>query len=160
MMRARDIMTQDVLTIGPEASIHDAARLLSGYNISGVPVVDSTGRMVGIVTSADLLSKEGATVAEIMTVRVTTAQEDTPVEAIAQALTSSHYKRLPIVRGERVVGIVSRSDIVRMMASRWVCGVCGAEQAGLQPIACASCGAAAATFERDLAPRREISDRQ
>src|SRR5487761_2802974 len=129
MMCARDIMTQDVLTIGPEASIHDAARLLSGYNISGVPVVDSTGRMVGIVTSADLLSKEGATVAEIMTVRVTTAQEDTPVEAIAQALTSSHYKRLPIVRG---------------MASRWVCGVCGAEQAGLQPIACASCGAAAA----------------
>jgi len=152
-------MTPDVITIGPEASIHDAARLLSEYNISGAPVVGDGGRMIGIVTEADLLGKEGKTVADIMTPRVTTAQEDTPVEMIAQILTSNRYKRLPVVREERVVGIVSRADIVRMMASRWACAVCGAEQAGRQPTVCVSCGADASAFERDLTPRMEMSGR-
>ncbi|HEX9035952.1 MAG TPA: CBS domain-containing protein [Ktedonobacterales bacterium] len=156
-MRARDIMTQSVVTIGPEESIHDVARLLSDYHISGAPVVSTTGHMIGLVTEADLISKEGKKVADIMTTRVMTAQEDTPVEQIAQILTSNRFKRLPIVRGDRLVGVVSRADIVRMMASRWVCQVCGAEQAGRQPLACESCGADASAFERDLAPRMEMS---
>ncbi len=159
MMRARDIMTHDVITIGPDASIHDAARLLSEYNISGAPVVDEARQMIGIITEADLLGKEGKTVADIMTPRVTTAQEDTSVEMIAQILTSNRYKRLPIVRGACLVGVVSRADIVRMMASRWACAVCGAEQAGRLPGACASCGADASAFERDLTPRMEMSGR-
>ena len=159
MMRAHDIMTHEVITIGPDASIHDAARLLSEYNISGVPVVDDAGRMIGIITEADLLGKEGKTVADIMTPRVTTAEEETPVETVAQILTSNRFKRLPVVRGERLVGIVSRADIVRLMASRWVCAICGAEQAGYQPVACQSCGADASAFERDLTPRMEMSGR-
>ena len=158
-MRARDIMTRDVITIGPRASVHDAARLLSEYNISGAPVVDGGGHMIGIITEADLLSKEGKTVADIMTARVTSALEDTPVENIAQILSSNRYKRLPIVDGERVVGVVSRADIVRMMASRWVCAICGAEQAGRQPVTCESCGADITAFERDLTPRMEMSAR-
>ena len=156
-MRARDIMTHSVITIGPEASIHDVARLLSDYHISGAPVVDADGHMIGLVTEADLLGKDGATVADIMTTRVLTAQEDTPVELIAQLLTSNQYKRLPVTRGDRLVGVVSRADIVRMMASRWVCQTCGAEQAGRQPVACETCGADASAFERDLAPRMEMS---
>jgi CBS-domain-containing membrane protein len=158
-MRARDIMTQEVIAIGPNASIHEVARLLSEYHISGAPVVDGAGHMLGIVTEADLISKDGETAADIMTARVVTAQEDTPVESIAQLLTSNHYKRVPIVRGERLVGVVSRTDIVRMMASRWVCQVCGAEQAGRQPHECESCGADASAFARDLSPRIEISGR-
>ncbi|HEX8998082.1 MAG TPA: CBS domain-containing protein [Ktedonobacterales bacterium] len=158
-MRARDIMTHEVITIGPDASIQDAARLLSRYNISGVPVVNGDGQMIGIITEADLLAKEGKTVADIMSARVTTAQEDTPVEMIAQILTSNRFKRLPIVRGARVVGVISRADIVRMMASRWVCAICGAEQAGRAPVVCESCGADASAFERDLSPRMEMSGR-
>ena len=158
-MRALDIMTSDVITIGPEASIHDVARLLSDCHISGAPVVDGDGHMIGLVTEADLIGKDGATVADIMTTRVLTAQEDTPVELIAQLLTSNRYKRLPVVRGERLVGVVSRADIVRMMASRWACQVCGAEQAGHQPVVCESCGADASAFERDLTPRMEMSAR-
>lgn len=158
-MRARDIMTHSVITITPDATIHDAARLLTEYHISGAPVIDGEGKMIGLVTEADLISKDGATVADIMTTRVITAQEDTPVEQIAQMLTSNHFKRLPVTRGERLVGVVSRADIVRMMASRWVCQVCGAEQAGRQPVACASCGADASAFERDLEPRMEMSGR-
>ncbi|HEX8731020.1 MAG TPA: CBS domain-containing protein [Ktedonobacterales bacterium] len=159
MMRARDIMTHQVITISPRASIHDAARLLSERRISGAPVIDEAGRMIGIVTEADLLAKEGKTVDEIMTLRVVAVQEDASVETIAQILTSNRYKRLPVVRDDRLVGIVSRSDIVRMMASRWVCAVCGAEQAGTQPVSCASCGADASAFECDLTPRMEMSGR-
>lgn len=158
-MRARDIMTQSVITIGADATIHDVARLLSDNHISGAPVVDAQNHMIGLVTEADLLGKDGSTAAEIMTTRVMAAQEDTPVERIAQLLTSNRYKRLPVTRGDQLIGIVSRADIVRMMASRWVCQVCGAEQAGRQPIACDSCGADAAAFERDLAPRMEMSAR-
>lgn len=156
-MRARDIMTHSVITIGPEETIQDVARLLSDYHISGAPVVDAEGHMIGLVTEADLISKDGKRVADIMTSRVMTAQEDTPVEQIAQILTSNRFKRLPIVHGDRLVGVVSRSDIVRMMASRWVCQVCGAEQAGRQPLACESCGADGAAFDRDLTTRMEMS---
>ncbi|HEU0025489.1 MAG TPA: CBS domain-containing protein [Ktedonobacterales bacterium] len=158
-MRASDIMTHSVITISPEASIHDVARLLSDYHISGAPVVDVEGRMIGLVTEADLIGKDGATVADIMTTRVMTAQEDTPVELIAQLLTSNRFKRLPVTRGDRLVGIVSRADIVRMMASRWFCQVCGAERAGGQPSICDACGADGSAFERDLSPRMEMSSR-
>lgn len=156
-MRARDIMTHSVITIGPEETIQDVARLLSDYHISGAPVVDAEGHMIGLVTEADLISKDGKRVADIMTTRIMTAQEDTPVEQIAQILTSNRFKRLPVVRDDRLVGVVSRSDIVRMMASRWVCQVCGAEQAGRQPLACESCGADGAAFDRDLTTRMEMS---
>ncbi|MBF6592314.1 MAG: CBS domain-containing protein, partial [Ktedonobacterales bacterium] len=150
----------EVISIAPTATIQDAARLLSDYNISGVPVIESQGHMVGIVTEADLISKEGATVADIMTPRVISVGEGTPVDEIAQILTSNRIKRVPIVRGDRVVGIVSRANIVRMMASRWVCPVCGAVQHGRMPEECYSCGADGRQFERELDPRPEITTRQ
>lgn len=159
-MQARDIMTHEVIAIGPDASVQDCARRLADYNISGMPVLDAAGRMAGIVTEADIIGKEGDAVRDIMTRRVVTAREDTPVDEIAQILTSNRFKRLPILREERVVGIVSRADIVRMIASRWVCPVCGAIQHGRSPETCYACGAAAAHFERELDPRMEISARE
>lgn len=159
-MHARDIMTHEVISIRPEASIRDAARLLSEYHISGAPVIDREGRMAGIMTEADLIGKEGETVRDIMTERVVTAQEDTPVDEIAQVLTSNRFKRLPVVRGERVVGIVSRADIVRMMASRWVCPTCGEVQHGRMPEVCYSCGTDGGRFQRELEPRPEVSMHQ
>ncbi|MFI5272264.1 MAG: CBS domain-containing protein [Ktedonobacterales bacterium] len=159
-MRARDIMTHEVIAIGPEASVQDAARLLSDYSISGVPVLDVDGRMVGIVTEADIIGKEGDIVAAIMTQRVVTAQEDTDVDEIARVLTSNRFKRLPVVRGGRVVGVVSRADIVRMIASRWICPSCGAIQHSHTPSECYDCGAGGNTFERELEPRMEITARE
>jgi predicted transcriptional regulator len=159
-MRARDIMTHEVIAIGPDATVQDVARLLSEYRISGAPVLDADGRMVGIVTEADIIGKEGDTVAAIMTARVIVAQEVTPVDEIARVLTSNRFKRLPVVRGDRVVGIVSRADIVRMIASRWVCPACGAIQHGTLPDRCDDCGADGNSLERELEPRREITSRQ
>src|SRR5215469_10157726 len=139
-MHARDIMTHEVISIPSGTGIQDAARVLSEYNISGAPVVDDQRRMVGIVTEHDLISKEGKTVADIMTARVISVDERALVDEIAQILTSNRIKRVPVMRGERVVGIVSRANIVRMMASRWVCPVCGAVQHGRMPAQCYSCG--------------------
>jgi len=159
-MLARDIMTTHVISIEPDASVRDAARLLSTYNISGVPVLDANGAMIGLVTEADLISKPGKTVADIMTRRVLSVPDDTAVDAIAQMLTSNGYKRVPILREGRLVGIVSRADIVRMMASRWVCEKCGAIQHGARPSECFSCGADGGAFEREIEPRPELSRRQ
>ena len=159
-MRARDIMTHEVITIAPEATVQDAARLLSDYRISGAPVVDGERRMVGIMTEADIIGKEGNTVTEIMTKRVISVGEETLVDEVAQILTSNRFKRVPVLREGRLVGIVSRADIVRMIASRWICPVCGAIQHARTPTECLDCGAAATGFERELDPRMEITSRQ
>jgi CBS-domain-containing membrane protein len=159
-MLARDIMTRSVITISPDATIHDAARLLSQHNISGVPVVDASGKMVGLVSEADLISKQGQQVADIMSRRIVSVHENTPVDEIAQLLIGRNFKRIPIVRNEKVIGVVSRADIVRMMAARWVCELCGAVQQGRRPGMCADCGADATHIEREFAPRLEITERQ
>ena len=95
-MLARDIMTTHIVSIEPDASVRDAARLLSTYHISGAPVVDADGVLVGLVTEADIISKAGKTVADIMTRRVLSVPEDTAVDTIAQMLTSKGYKRVPV----------------------------------------------------------------
>src|SRR5689334_11266166 len=110
-MLARDIMSRRVITIHPSATIQEAARLLSDYNISGVPVVDAGGAMVGLLSEADLIAKSGDTVADIMSRRVISVDEETPVDEVAQVLTSHRFKRVPILREDRIVGIVSRADI-------------------------------------------------
>ena len=158
-MLARDIMTPDVITIHPHASVQDAARHLSDYRISGMPVVDGDSQVIGMVTEADIISKPGATVEKIMTRRVVSVQSDTPVDEIAQILTGNRIKRVPVMAGNRLLGVVSRADIVRMMASRWVCEVCGSIHLGQMPAACESCGVDGAHLSRELDPRTEITTR-
>ncbi|HEX5441340.1 MAG TPA: CBS domain-containing protein, partial [Ktedonobacterales bacterium] len=132
-MIARDIMTSQVVSVSPSAPIREVADLLAEYRISGVPVVDAQGQMIGLVTEADLISKQGKTAADIMSARVVSVREATPVDEVAQILTSNRFKRVPVMRDDKLVGIVSRADIVRMMASRWACSVCGAIQHGRRP---------------------------
>src|SRR5262249_16240645 len=76
-LHAHDIMTREVIAIPPQATVQDAARILADYNISGMPVLDHERRMVGIVTEADIIGKEGASVADIMTQRVVSVREET-----------------------------------------------------------------------------------
>lgn len=152
-MQAHEIMTIDVITIQEDASVDEAVRRLAEYQISGIPVLNRRGQMVGIVTEADVLARSGERVSEIMSRRVISVGESTPVDEIAQILTGSRIKRVPVVRGDQVVGIVSRADIVRTMASRWVCGTCGAIHLGAMPAACEACGAPGHGFTRQF-PRR------
>jgi len=114
---ARDIMSRDLVAILPAATFRELVELLARHRISGVPVVEEGGRLVGVATEADVLARSGATVADIMTRQVLTVTEDTPIEDIGRLLARERIRRVPVVRGEKVLGIVSREDVVRAMAS-------------------------------------------
>jgi predicted transcriptional regulator len=115
-MDARDIMTRNVFTTTPQTTIRDAARILAEQHISGLPVVDESGKIIGMVTEADIISKPGKIVADIMTKDVIAVKEDTPVEEIASLLSKRKIKRVPVVNEGRIVGIISRADIVHAVA--------------------------------------------
>lgn len=118
-MTAKDIMTTEVVTVSPDTPVEELAKLLSEHKISGVPVVDAEGNVVGIATEADIIAKgkEGK-VEDIMTREVVSVTEDTPVEEIARILSDKGIKRVPVLREGKLVGIVSRADIVRAFAQR------------------------------------------
>ena len=118
-MIASDIMTRNVHTIHPGASVQEAARLLSQERISGAPVVDPDGKIIGVITEADIISKvdrEGLCVADIMSHNVIAVDQETPVGEIAALLTERKIKRVPVVENGKLVGIVSRADIVNAVA--------------------------------------------
>ncbi len=118
-MIARDIMTSNVCTIQPQASVQEIAQLLYKQRISGAPVVDASGQIIGIITEADIISKvnrEGLSVSDIMSHEVISVDEETPVNEIAALLTERKIKRVPVVREGKLVGIVSRADIVHAVA--------------------------------------------
>ena len=118
-MIACDIMTRKVFTISPEASVQEAAQLLYQERISGVPVVNAGGGIIGIITEADIISKasrEGLRVADIMSHEIIAVTEDTPINEIALLLSERKIKRVPVLSEGKLVGIVSRADIVHAVA--------------------------------------------
>ena len=115
-MIAKEIMTKAVIAVTPLTPVKSLAKLLSKNHISGAPVLDGRGRLIGIVSERDLLSKRGSQVKSIMTENVVRVTEDTPVEEIASLMTTRNVKRLPVMRGQQLAGIVSRADIIRAMA--------------------------------------------
>jgi len=117
-VEARDIMSKDVIVLTPDMDVQEAADLLVRYRIHGAPVVDANGMLVGMVSLVDLVGKAGGTVREIMTPDPVVAMEDTPVEELAQLMLDEMVRRVPIVRGGQVVGIVSASDVVRGVPGR------------------------------------------
>jgi tRNA nucleotidyltransferase (CCA-adding enzyme) len=119
-LKARDIMTKRVVTVCPETKVSELAKLLAGKRISGVPVVDESKCVVGIATEADLLARKRGQnmVKAIMTTQVVSVGEETPLEEIAALLARKKIKRVPVLRGGKLVGIVSRADVVRAIAGR------------------------------------------
>jgi len=146
-MRAADMMTACVVSISSDSSVFDAAELLVSMHFSALPVVDSSGKIVGVVSEADLmrrpeigtaphhswlsrmLADEGKSAAEyvtfhsrqiadVMTRKVIFVQEDATLAEIAETMTKHRVKRVPVVRDNVVVGIASRSDLLRILMSR------------------------------------------
>jgi CBS domain-containing protein len=134
-MRAKDVMTSPAITVTPETHCKDAAALLVRHRISALPVVDASGRLVGLVSEADLLPLETSpdprsqatplparamplphTVDEVMTPEVYTVDEDTDLGVVAQRMLEANVKRFPVMDGDQVVGVVSRHDLVRVIA--------------------------------------------
>jgi CBS domain-containing protein len=144
-MKASEIMTLAVYTIRPDASVRDAARLMVEQGISGLPVVDPGGKLVGIVTEGDFLRRaetgterrrphwleivvgpsrlasdyvrtHGRKVEEIMTPDVVTVSTATPLQDVVEIMEKRRIKRVPVVRDGAVVGIISRANLVQALA--------------------------------------------
>ena len=116
---ARDIITPAVISVQPEDHINDAMDLLVANRISGLPVIEENGKLVGIISEADRLKlfKEGtdlkkARVCDYMTSEVITVDEDTSLEEIADRLTTAGIRRVPVLHDSDVVGIISRRDML------------------------------------------------
>jgi len=115
-MVARDVMTREVITINPAATIRELSEILVRNRISGVPVMDGKGKILGVVSEADVVEKKGKRVGSILSAPAITVTEETPVEEIAKLMTFRKVKRLPVARGAKLMGIVNRADIVRAIA--------------------------------------------
>ena len=149
-MQVREIMTADVISVLETSTIEDAARVLARHRISGLPVVNAAGALVGLVTEYDFISKQGNTVADIMSRGVISITEDTNVEEVSHLLANRRIRRVPVLRGDRLVGIVSRSDLIKQIAMRWVCPVCGEVVRGPDaPEQCPRCHAPKSVFTHE-----------
>jgi len=115
-MVAKNIMTRKVITIDPAAAVKDLAKVLSRNRISGVPVVDKKGKVLGVVSEADIIGKKGKQVKSIMTAEVISVTEETPVSEVAALMTGHRIKRVPVLRDNKLVGIISQGDIVSAVA--------------------------------------------
>ena len=115
-MNAKEIMTRDIITVSPSMKVKDLAMTLIKNQISGAPVAGKDGKILGVVSEADIISKKGKDVRAIMSKKVISVTEDATVEEVAQLMTTHAIKRLPVMSGASIVGIVSRADIVSAIA--------------------------------------------
>src|SRR5215475_13769276 len=145
-MKAHDVMTWGTITVEPEASVARAVRLMLQNRISGLPVVDGSGQLVGMVTEGDFLSRgelgtrrqrprwlefllgpgrlaaeyvrsSGQKVMEIMTIELKTITPETPLDEVVRLMERHRIKRLPVVEDGKLVGIVSRANLLHALAS-------------------------------------------
>src|ERR1700761_6465634 len=145
-MRAHQIMTKDVITVTPHTSIEDAAKIMLRTHISGLPVLDDAGKLVGIVSESDFLRRSeigtgrkrpswlqfilgpgklasefvrerGRKVEDVMTPDPITVSEDTPLEDLVRLMEKNDIKRLPVMSGRTLKGIVTRSNLLQAVAS-------------------------------------------
>jgi CBS domain-containing protein len=148
-LTARDIMTQEPLTVSPGMSLREVAELLVRHRISGVPVVEADGTVAGILTEADLIDEEkrrvklprmalfgvylvpeavirdavdegnSLTARDLMTRKVFTLPEDAPAREVAEEMVARKVNRIPITRDGKLIGIVTRADALRAITAHW-----------------------------------------
>lgn len=145
-MKAADIMVKDVVTVGPDALVMDVAALMLERHISGLPVVDGKGRVLGIVSEGDLIRRpeietdrvklgwlrlllsdearardfvkhHGRTAREVMTQPALSVAADTPLAEVVRLMERHRVKRLPVVEGGKLVGLLTRTDLLRALVS-------------------------------------------
>ena len=149
-MKVREIMSRPVIHAHAETPVADVAELLSQRKISAVPITDDSGAVIGLVSEFDLLARQGKVARDIMTPGVISVTEEADVEDVRFLLIERRIRRVPVMAGTELVGIVSRSDIVRLMALHWICEVCGEQARGDHaPESCPKCGAPGERFRQD-----------
>ena len=143
-MTIEEVMTRDVITVGPTTPIHRAAQLMVEHGVSGLPVVDDDGRLVGIISEGDLILRQtrrgerpwwrrffedgeqlvreyrkamGTTVGDVMTRPVVSISPVWGIETAATILQNKGIHRLPVVHDGQLIGIVTRADLIKALAT-------------------------------------------
>lgn len=141
------VMSAPVITVRADSPTQQVVDTLARHRISAVPVVDGQDALLGVVSEYDLLARDGAVARDLMTTAVISVGVDTPLDDVRHLLIERRIRRVPVVHEGRVVGIVSRHDVVTMMATEWACQVCGEPVPGeSRPNACPKCQAAGEQF--------------
>ena len=149
MLNASDIMTTEVITVKKDTSLKELARILYNKNINGVPVVDDSGSLIGIICESDLIRKDkklhiptvvsifdwvfylenpkkieneinrlnATTVEDLYTKDTTTVDEKTPIEEIATIMAEKKIYTIPVMDGDRLVGVIGKADLIRTLVS-------------------------------------------
>jgi CBS domain-containing protein len=124
MLTAGAIMTPDLLTVGPNASIAEAIETLLAKEISGLPVVDESGRLVGVITEFALLAVaydqrvKNHTVSQHMTRDVITVDVNDPLSRVADVCIVHRVRRVPVMQNGRLVGLIARRDVLRALVGK------------------------------------------
>lgn len=141
MTPVKEVMTTRVVSFREDTPVEEIAERLAIGRLSGAPVVTAEGFVVGIVSEVDVFSKRGRVARDIMSPHVISITEDTGIDAAARLLAGERIRRLPVLRHGRLVGLISRSDVLEFFASRvWTCAACGSVEHGLEaPERCATC---------------------
>ena len=126
MIEAKDIMKTNVLAVTKGADIYDAIRIMVANNVTGLPVIDNDRVLVGIVTEKDVLTllynieDRPGRVADFMTTSVVAFEQDQDLLAVAASLRANHFRRVPILNRGKLVGIISRKDIIRHIKAQYI----------------------------------------
>ena len=147
MIKVKDIMTKEVISVSPETEITNAAKILLENRINGLPVIDAFGRLIGILCQSDLVAQQkgipvpsvftllesfipltsmkridkemekiaALTVKEAMTLEPVTVSPETDIEDVAKLMVDKKYHTLPVVEGDKVVGIVGKEDVLKTL---------------------------------------------
>ena len=147
MLKVKDIMTKEIISVSPETEIANAAKILLEKRINGMPVIDAFGRLVGIICQSDLVAQQkgipipsvftllesyipltsikrldkemkkiaALTVREAMTPDPVTVSLETDIEEVAKLMVDKKYHTLPVVEGDKIVGIVGKEDVLKTL---------------------------------------------
>jgi CBS domain-containing protein len=127
-MTAKQAMSRGLVTLHPEMDVLEALRVLVEERISGAPVIDQIGNLVGILTERDCMmialaagyhGEEGGSVSGFMSREVVTVEAHTPITEIAERFAHSHFRRLPVMEQGRLIGVISRGDVLRQLEAAW-----------------------------------------
>lgn len=121
MAKAKDVMNTDVISVHEDEDIYDAIRLMALNNITGLPVINAEDALTGVITEKDVLNllynmaDKPGTVRDFMTRSVVCFDQEDELDDVAETLRTNHFRRVPILEEGRLVGIISRRDIIRYM---------------------------------------------
>jgi CBS domain-containing protein len=149
MLKVKDIMTREIITVSPETEIVNAAKILLENRINGLPVIDAFGRLVGLLCQSDLVAQQKSipfpsvftlldsyipltiikridkevekiaalTVKQAMTPNPVTVGPETDIEDVAKLMVDKKYHTLPVMEGDKLVGIVGKEDVLKTLIS-------------------------------------------